>query len=256
MSAFSRFISATKVNITLFIVAAILLLVSVVGGTQAALTYYSDTYLARLNTSQIGVTLLENGNEVAWRDYAGDDRWNTASTPEDTRLLQSVVPAGEQLQIGRSYSEEIQALNSGQITQYVRVKLYKYWEDGDGQKVYTVTPDLIKIDLAQNSGWEVDEDDTTDERIVAYYTLPLASGEMTPSLTRSFSIDPSVTRIATEEKTTEGNTTTYVAKYDYKGLRFCVEAEVDAIQEHNIERGALSAWGKNLTETNGRLVIG
>lgn len=256
MGAFSRFISSAKVNVALFVIAATLLLVSVVGGTQAALTYYSDTYLARLSVSEIGVTLLENDKEVAWRDYEGNDNWSTPSTKEDTRLLQNLLGKGEQLQIGRAYPEELQVRNSGQITQYVRIKVYKYWEDGDGNKVNVVTPDLIKLDLAENSGWLIDSEDTTDERIVAYYTLPLASGVTTPALTRTFSIDPSVTQIATEEKKTSGNTTTIETKFDYKGLRFCIEAEVDAVQEHNISAAALSAWGKNVTVSNGTLSIG
>lgn len=256
MGAFSRFISSAKVNVTLFVIAAILLLVSVVGGTQAALTYYSDTYLARLTVSEIGVTLLENGNEVAWRNYEGNDNWSTPNTNEEARLLQNMLGRGDQFQIGRAYPEELQVRNSGQINQYVRVKIYKYWEDGDGNKVNVVTPDLINLDLARNSGWQIDSEDTTDERIVAYYTLPLGSGETTPSLTTTFSVDPSVTQIATEDKTTSGNTTTYVTKFDYKGLRFCIEAEVDAIQEHNISAAALSAWGKNITVTNGTLSVG
>ena len=45
----------------LLFAAAILLLASTVGSTQAALTYYSDNYIAQVNVSNIDVTLLENG---------------------------------------------------------------------------------------------------------------------------------------------------------------------------------------------------
>ena len=41
---------------------ALLLIGSTVGSTRAALTYYSETYGARIQVSRIGVTLKENGN--------------------------------------------------------------------------------------------------------------------------------------------------------------------------------------------------
>ena len=45
----------------LLVAAAVLLLASTVGSTQAALTYHSDNYIAQVNVSNIDVTLLENG---------------------------------------------------------------------------------------------------------------------------------------------------------------------------------------------------
>ncbi len=255
MGRFSSAIGSKRVNIALFAVAVILLLVSAVGGTRAALSYYSDTYLARLSISDIGVTLLENGNKVAWRNYEGNDSWSTPKTEEADRLLQDLLPAGEQFQIGRAYPEQLQVSNTGQINQYVRVKLYKYWEDKDGNKTNVVSPDLIKLEMAKDSGWVVDEGDSTDERTVAYYSRVLESGSTTPALTSSISVDPAVTHMVTESRE-EGPDGTITIKYDYKGLRFCLEAEVDAIQEHNVSDAALSAWGKNLTVNNGELSLG
>lgn len=254
MGRFASAVGSKRVNIALFAVAVILLLISAVGGTRAALSYYSDTYLARLAVSDIGVTLLENGEEVAWRNYEGNDAWSTPQTEEAQRLLQGLLPAGEQFQIGRAYPEQLQVQNTGQISQYVRVKLYKYWEDAEGNKTNVVAPDLIKLELADGSGWMVDQADSTDERTVLYFTRVLEAGATTPSLTSSVSVDPVVVRLVTEEKVEENGT--IITKYDYKGLRFCIEAEVDAIQEHNISDAALSAWGKNLSANNGELSLG
>ena len=46
--------------LALLAVAGILLGVSTVGSTQAALTYYSENYMAEVTVSNIGVSLLEN----------------------------------------------------------------------------------------------------------------------------------------------------------------------------------------------------
>lgn len=260
MGRFSKAISSPRVNIALFVIAAILLLISVVGGTQAALSYYSDTYLARLNVSNIGVTLLENDEPVAWRDYAGDDEWDTPSVEVEHRLLHNMLSDGERLQIGREYPERLQVQNTGEINQFVRVKLYKYWEDADGNKVNVVSPDLIRFNAAAGNGWLVDEEETTVERMVLYYNRALSAGEITPQFSSSISIDPSVVNLVTQEKTTEQEdfktVTTIITKYDYDGLRFCLEAEVDAVQEHNVQDAVLSAWGKDIVVNNGILSLG
>ena len=46
----------------LFPLSAVLLLMSTVGSTRAALTYYSDNYGVQVEVAGIGVTLLENGD--------------------------------------------------------------------------------------------------------------------------------------------------------------------------------------------------
>ena len=53
-----------KKSILLLSASAILLVGSTVGSTRAALTYYSENYVAGVELSSIGVSLLENG-EIA-----------------------------------------------------------------------------------------------------------------------------------------------------------------------------------------------
>ena len=48
---------------------AVLLIGSTVGSARAALTYYSENYGAQVTVSNIGVSLLENGETVSRRDY-------------------------------------------------------------------------------------------------------------------------------------------------------------------------------------------
>lgn len=260
MGRFTKAIASPRINILLFVIAAALLLVSAVGGTQAALSYYSDTYLARLSVSSIGVTLLENGEPVAWRDYEGNDDWSVPQTEVDHRLLQNMLADGETFQVGRAYPEALSVQNTGGIAQYVRVKLYKYWEQkdeatGEWSKVTTVSPDLIKLDVTEGQGWLIDENDSTTERTVLYFNRALQPQETTPSLSSELSIDPAVVRTVTQETTTENGYTTITTTYDYNGLRFCLEAEVDAVQEHNAQDAVLSTWGKNVTVTDGVLSV-
>lgn len=257
MGRFSKAISAPRINIALFVVAILLLAIACVGGTRAALTYFSDTYVARLAVSDIGVTLMENGNAVSHRNYDGNDRWSE-STGE---LLQNMIPAGQEFKIGQSYPEEIAVQNTGTIGQYVRVNVLKYWEKPDGnggyEKVRTVSPSLIELKKANTKDWVVDEAASTDERTVFYYTKPLAQGETTSALSSAISISPNVqSKVTQTEETTmvDGKKyTTITTTYDYDGLRFCLEAEVDAVQDHNAQSAIQSAWGKNVKITNGEL---
>ena len=52
----------------LFALAVVMLFSSSIGGARAALTYYSETYSSRVQMYSIGVSLLENGNPVSWRN--------------------------------------------------------------------------------------------------------------------------------------------------------------------------------------------
>ena len=238
----------------LFASAIGLLSFSAIGSTRAALTYYSETYSAQIDVQSIGVSLVENGNVVSYRDYThADNQWNQASG----QLL--TLPEGEQWQIGRTYPESLSVRNSGSIDEYVRVKLYKYWVDENGSKLTHLSPAMIKLHLT-NDHWIVDdkattakmgEDDPRDgEMIVLYYDSPLpAAGEgglfyETESFLDSVTIDSSVTEKVTEERRVDANGwTTVTMTYDYDGASFVVEAEVDAVQTHNAQSAIKSGWG-------------
>ena len=60
---------AKKAPVILLIVAAICLIASTVGSASAALTYHSEHYSAEVVLNSIGVTLVENGKGVSYRDY-------------------------------------------------------------------------------------------------------------------------------------------------------------------------------------------
>ena len=68
-------------------------------------------------------------------------------------------------------------------------------------------------------------------------------------------IDDVIARKVTEKTEKNGNQTTITTTYDYDGVHFQVEAQVDAVQEHNAEDAAWSAWGRRVTVNNGTLSL-
>ena len=240
------------VTLALFVVAVALLLGSSIGGTRAALTYYSETYTSRIQMYDIGVTLLENGKEISWRNYssAGDGTWEVG--PGD--LLKEMLAEGETLALGKKYQEELKVRNTGTINEYVRVSIYKYWLDEDGRKLRDLSPDLIHLNLVNlGTDWIVDEKASTDERTVLYYNKLLNSEAETAPFADSLTIDDSIAKKVSQETKTEGNYTTIITTYDYDGVSFQVEVEVDAVQEHNAQDAVWSAWGRRVTVDDGIL---
>ena len=253
-----RFLTSPAGTLGAFALAVALLAFSSVGGARAALTYYSETYTSRVQMYDIGVTLLENDKEVSWRNY--DSRKDNGSWLEEKgKLLENMVPEGEKFKVGAWYPEELKVLNSGTINQYVRVSVYKYWLDAEGNKLQTLTPDLIDLELLTDNGWMLDEESSTDERTILYYSRVLESGETSPAFAERLKVDQAVTASVTQkteeiqngDKKTRKITTTY----DYDGVQFCIEATVDAVQEHNVVDAVWSAWGRRITVSDGILSL-
>ncbi len=261
-SRFIRFLTSPVTTIAAFVVAIALLLGSSIGGARAALTYFSETYASQVQMSDIGVTLVENGKDVAWRNYnsSADGSWDEATGEMFADLSDGTV------QPGRSYPEEIRVRNSGNINQYVRVIIRKYWLDAEGnqvdpRKMTELTPDLIRLNLLTDDGWVVDDAASTTERTVLYYTRLLyadgsSEGQSVSSpLSDTLTIDSSVADKVSQTIEKDGNYTIITTTYDYDGVRFCIEAEVDAVQEHNAADAILSAWGRRVSVSDGILSL-
>lgn len=242
--------------ILLLAVAAALLLGSAVGSTQAALTYYSENYSAEVTVSNIGITLMENGQDISRRNYLKDDQWDEVSGS----LFGNLLAEGEKFALGKTYPEVLTVKNSGAIDAYVRVIITKSWKDAEGHKNPYLSPDLIDLELVAEDGWIVDEWSSTPERTILYYTAPVkADGGSTPDFSKSLWIDPAITtKVIKTVETEEGTgleTVTYQHAYD--GYSFFVDVEVDAVQTHNAEAAIMSAWGVDVTvdKTTGQLSL-
>ncbi len=217
---------------------AVLLIGSTVGSTRAALTYYSENYGAEVTVSNIGVSLLENGETVSRRDYDSNGEWNETSGALLADLQEeTIVP-------GREYDEALAVSNSGSIDSYVRVIINKSWTDSEGNTDPNLSPELIDLNLLTENGWIIDEDASTAERTILYYTNILPVGDTTPALSDTVRIDPAVADKVTEEVTTDENGyKTITFTYAYDGYTFELEAEVNAVQTHNAQDAIKSAWG-------------
>ena len=161
---------------------------------------------------------------------------------------------------GKAYKENLSVTNSGNINQYVRVTIYKYWLDQDGNKMTDLSPDLIDLHLVNlGTDWIVDEEAATPERTVLYYNkLLYAEGEgisETPLFADTLTIDGKIADKVTQKRETDGVYTTITTSYDYDGVQFRIEARVDAVQEHNAADAAKSAWGKDVTVNSGVLSL-
>ena len=216
--------------------AALLLVGSTVGSTRAALTYYSENYSAQMNMQSIGVSLLENDKVVSSRDYVSNNEWKGTSEGE---LLTDLLGKDDTFTPGKKYNEAINVKNSGTIDTFVRVIITKSWQDKEGKKNTTLSPDLIELNFLTDNGWQIAKDQSTTERTVLYYTKAVATGDSTPALSDTIRINPSIAKDVT--KHVDGYTITYSYKYD--GYTFHVDAEVDAVQTHNAKDAIKSAWG-------------
>ncbi len=238
MKKLKKMIASPVTTIAAFAVAAGLLLFSSVGGARAALTHFSDDYAANIQLHEIGVTLVENG------------------APVEGELLKGLLAEGEELKLGTAYQEQLNVYNSGVINEYVRVSIHKYWVDSEGEKIRTLSPELIGLNLVNlGTDWLIDQEASTRERTVLYYNKLLASQSETPLFADKLTIDGSIADRVGETRETSGGYTTITVTYEYDGARFCIEAKVDGVQEHNAQDAIWSAWGRRVTIDNGVLSL-
>ncbi|WP_455190774.1 hypothetical protein [Eubacterium ramulus] len=240
--------SFPKITVLLLAASAVLLVGSGVGSARAALTYYSENYSAQMNMQSIGVSLVENDAVVSRRDYVSDNEWS--GTTEGT-LLANMLGEDEKFTPGKRYNEAISVKNSGNIDTFVRVILTRSWQDAEGKKNTSLSPDLIELNYLTDNGWVIAEDQSTPERTVLYYTKALPVGETTPALSDTIRVNESIAQDVT--KKVDGNTIRYTYKYD--GYSFHVDAEVDAVQTHNAQEAIKSAWGVDVSVNDDETVM-
>lgn len=253
----------------LFGLAAVLLLGGAIGTSRAALTIYSEYYSAQIQMYDIGVTLMENGNNISTRSYSQDDgSWDVSTG----KLLQNMVPAGEKFQLGKPYDEVLTVRNDGLIDEYVRLTVYRYWAKTDAEGNFVdkdgnplaegadpvrrtdMSPKLIDLDIeevAEANGWLIDESASTDERTVLYYSKALPGDGLSPDdpariappVSGMLRIDGAAGgKMERKTEQTEDGTKTTVT-YQYDKAKFVLEAEVDAVQTHSPREAIKSAWG-------------
>lgn len=228
-------------TVALFLLAAGLLLTGSIGGTRAALTAFSQDYVGEVPVYNIGIALIENDVNIT-----------------DGELLRNMIPEGEGLQLGKAYKEELAVANYGTIDEYVRVSIYRYWVDENGNKIQELSPDLIQLHFVNEDAWLRDESDltTTRERIVLYYNTPMAPDKVPSKLfADKITIDGKLADYVKQTITQDGEFTIIKNEFIYNGSRFIVEVQADGVQTHNAEDAILSAWGRKVTISNGVMTL-
>ncbi len=223
--------------VVLFIAAAALIAMSAIGGVRAALNVESENYVGSFEVQNIGVALTENGYEKEGSDA----------------LLTELVPEGEEFSLNKEYAVKLAAVNTGEIDEYVRAQVYKYWVDAKGNKVTTLSPELI--DLTYNdSAWIVASTtaEGSGERTVLYYPAAVASGDGTAPFVTAVTISGDIAQPSYQ--TIEDNVLTTV--YEYDGVSFVVEAEVDAVQTHSAQAAIKAAWGVDAAISDSGVITG
>lgn len=228
------------------VIAAVLtVMFSSTNETRSALSYESEMYKAQMETSSIGVSLMENGTVAAYRDnviVANDNRWAIGGG-----AILGFFGEDDHAEIGREYREELAVKNSGNIPTYVRLIIRKYWVDGTGKRV-DKDPELIQLHRVNTDVWKEDtawkNNGTHPETTVLYYTRELPVGDTTPDATDWLKIDGlAATTVKENWVRTENGGYRVTTEYSYDGLQFIVEVEADAVQTHNASDAMMSAWG-------------
>lgn len=240
---------ADLLTAVLFALATALLIGGAVGAARAVPTAESEYYSGGVEMFDIGVTLLENGNVVSSRTYSPNSRYVWDETK--SALLGSLVDEGEDFHIGQTYTEKLAVQNSGRIDEFVRVTIYRYWLDKSGKKLTGLAPDMIDLNLLSGSDWVEDKDASSAERTVLYYTGTLTPGATTPAFSDTLTVSDRLPYLVHQSETDSVITTTY----DYGGVTFQVEVEVDAVQTHNAEDAIRSAWGRDVSVSGGALKL-
>ncbi len=233
----------------LFMIAVLFLMTGTIGGVRAAPQIFNPDYAyGGVELDQIGVSLIENGDvehPVSSRDY---DRASHQFVVGGDGILLKNMLKGEELKLGCAYPEVLTVYNSGSIPEYVRVTIYKYWVDENGNRFAAYDKDgnellnkLIKLNILTGNGWVHDTTSDTKERTVLYYQSVLNPGKSTNAFTDTLTIDNSIIDYADRNVTrsTDGKTISWVAD----GKTFQIEVEADAVQNHNAAAAMKSAWG-------------
>lgn len=249
-----RNVSLSKRTLALAAVAILLFASGGVMGTRAQLTIFSSDYNAEFELDHLQVHLLENGQDVCGGA-------NTLKDKVTGNLLEHMGWDGTTpgtFKPGKVYKEEIAALNGRDIPQYVRLTVRKYWRSPDGKKDAHMDPALIQLTYGEKAyndrDWTINDKETTTESKTFYYKKQVKGKAETEPVISQLRIDDS---IVSEDKITEtrsGNTITYSYKYD--GYIACVEADVQALQTHNVNAAIESLWGvTNVAVVNGIMTV-
>ncbi|WP_133969575.1 hypothetical protein [Eubacterium limosum] len=198
----------------ILIVIAIIAIVAAIGSTMAAFVA-STTTTKDVSAAELGIKIVQNGDtarDVKSLDTAGDSKagYQYAGMPGDTVRQQVAVKS-----------------DPNSKDSYIRVTINRSWQDKDGKKDFTLSPEEIGI-IRDNDSWLVAEDPEDPEVIYCYYTKKVGGDTQTESVMDSFTI--------LKDKVTENSNA-------YAGYSANITFEADAVQAEAGAKAMLAEWG-------------
>lgn len=213
--------------------ASSLLLLPPVRNAIADRVYSGDDAAAEvdMDMASISVKLLENGKAPENGLYSS---------------LKAVT-----VDPGYVYRDVISVANDGTMDEIVRVIVRKYWTDADGKRV-DLSPSLIGLFYNGNgfnaSLWQKDPSAYTDETDIYYLSQVLSPGKEAV-LFDGIAVAPSI-RDAYVIADDPAREKTLIAVYDYDGLTFCVDIEVQSVQAVAGQDAVTGVWGIDTVTVN------
>ena len=241
MKKFREFLSKPAVTAVLFALALLLLGGSAVGGARAALNITSEFYNSQVEVLDIGIAIVEKQNDGSMKAVVGDGVLMGSKSEFGT-----VLASDGKLYAGKKYPEVLAVKNTADINEYVRVSVFKYWVDENGEKFPEMDSNWIDLKFVTSNGWTIDTDSgsSTEERTILYYDKMLAPNQTSTPFLEGIVINPKATKVV-ERVDVNGDVTIYKWSYVYNGKQFCIEVIADSVQDHNSEQAKNSAWGVN-----------
>ena len=259
-------------SLALLAAAALFLGAGTFAAAKTVFDIQSDYYRAHFYLNHLQVHLIENGKDVCARaGHENDLDSGSKVTGELATTLGYEHKDGKNevlgsIEPGKLYKEEIAAQNGSDIDEFVRLTIRKYWmepqKDADGNVVNDENGDPVLVKSSKlkpsrihlyykgkegynSNAWALNKKEQTTESSTYYYKLDLDPDATTPLLFDKVSIDKDIIDLG-EVKTTEsqeGGKTIYKYEYQYDDCVFFIEADVQAIQTHNINDAIKSQWG-------------
>ena len=276
----------SKRTLALLAATALLLGSSSYTATRAALQYFSEDYRGGFELQHLQVHLLENGEDVCHgentkytvhrtdgsnptkqKKYVGNLVEYMGYVNADHSGDSAAYKVGEPGEVvpGKKYEEKIAARNGSNINEYVRLTVRKYWVDSDKSKDTTMDPELIKLSYGSkaynSSAWAINEKEHSKESDTYYLKKMLEGGATSAELFDTLQIDASVYDLGNKKTTTtkssdKDGVTVITYEYDYDDFTFYIEADVQAIQTHNVNDAIGSLWGvNNVRASNGTVTV-
>lgn len=135
--------------------------------------------------------------------------------------------------------------HKGGINGYAKIVIYKSCKDENDELVRDISLDLIGLNLVKD-GWEIDKNNSTNQKIDIYSTKPIKINEELQFL-ESISISPELLyEVEYNSEQLDNNTTLITTEKRAKGKKIDLDIWVYCIQQNNAVEAIKKTWGRDV----------